>query len=422
MKQMIRKLTAITAAAITAASMTATGNLTTSAYSVTDNPNAERGYYRNLQNYNTRYRGYWWETASQQVNMPVFDRNFNPNGKYLIFKNAENYHVVGTLLRKSGNNKGFSLDNNDDLMDLKMYVDAMLCQNGRYQDQTLDLIYSESSNPNNNEFGLRMYDPTHYYLKSLLNQIKLEDFSVNNNTGAYSGKLRLYDNYISGMQVWYAEGTNDYNPNNTTFYATNLKKYVEDDDYYNICSEISFSGKLPFKPNTLYFSSAQSKTILNDIKITYNSSNVDEPETYYTTNNFMKTYTKNTNGLYTGYLDGNTLHTEISGQAKTNFNNNKFVCAKASGNTLYIYIGKNNSVADSRWNTAWGETKLNAFLNSTGWKDGFAHNTWVVNWLNSHNNSNCTVKFMYDCTTSYTGNMFYNCTASYFRNTKLGLR
>ena len=421
MKHMLRTLTAMTAAALTAASMTVTGSLSASAYSVHDNPNNPVGYYQNLQNYNTTgVRGYWWETARDQANMPVFDRSFDPSGKNLIFKNSENYHVVATLLKKNGNNNGFSID---DLYSLKAYVDRMgPISTDRNSSMALDLIYSEANNQNDNEFGLRIYDPSHYYLKSVLNQLKLEDYSINNDTGAYSGKLRLYDHHILGMGVWYAEGVNGYSANKTTFYPTTLKKYDIEDIIYGIYSEISFSGKLPFKPNTLYFGSAQSKTILNDIKITYEGSWNDRPETYYTTNAFKKTYTKNNNSNYAGYLDGNTLHTEISGQAKTNFNNNKFVCAKASGNTLYIYIGKNNTVADNRWNTTSGETKLDAFLNSTGWKDGFSHNSWVVNWLNNHNNSNCTVKFMYNCTTSYTGNMFYNCTASYFRNTKLGLR
>lgn len=415
MKQIIRKLTAITAAVITAASMTAPCNLTASAYTVTDNPNAPRGYYRNLQNYNTTGAfGYDWETAEKQANLPVFDSSFNPNGKYLIFKNADNGHVVGTLLRDNGSNNGFSFDN---IVRLKNYFNSMHCQNGRYQDQVLDLIYLRSSNPNVNEFGLRMYDPTHYYLTSILDEMKLEDFSMNNDTGTYSGKLRLYDHYIRNWGVWDGgPGIYQSDDNLTLFTGSYLKK--NNSSRHPFYSELQFSGKLPFKPNTLYFSSAQSKNILNDLKIDVDG-NVNH---CYKTNAFKQTYTKNTNGLYTGYLDGNTLHTEISGQAKTNFNSNKFVCAKASGNTLYIYIGRNKSVPDNKWNTTWGEAKLNAFLNSTGWKDGFVHNTWIVNWLNSHNNSNCTVKFMYDCTTSYTGNMFYNCTASYFRNTKLGLR
>ena len=289
---------------------------------------------------------------------------------------------------------------------------------------TLDLIYKRSNDPNVNEFGLRMYDPTHnnYYLESVLNDLTLEDFTLNADTGAYSGKLRLYDHYILDMNACFNRAT--YRSDFTTNFGFTkiIKNNGSNSRRHPFYSEMQFNGTLPFKPNSLYFTSAQSYTILDNLNITYNGSNNSDPNTYYTTNAFKQTYTKNTNGLYTGYLDGNTLKTEISGSAKTNFNNNKFVCAKASGNTLYIYIGKNTSVPDSSWNTEWGETKLNAFLNSTGWKDGFKHYTWVVNWLNNHNNSNCTVKFMYDCTTSYTGNMFYNCTASYFRNTKLVLR
>ena len=91
MKQIIRKLAAITAAAITAASMTAAVSLPASAYGVHSNPNVPKGYYGNLQNYNTTgVPGYWWETAEDQVNMPVFDRNFDPLGKTLVFKNAQN--------------------------------------------------------------------------------------------------------------------------------------------------------------------------------------------------------------------------------------------------------------------------------------------------------------------------------------------
>lgn len=408
MKHFFRKLTALSAAAITAVSMMTATGFGASAYSVgNDNIN-----YLTL---GKGCNGKYWHTKQQQeayplITLKLMQSNLLQNGKLTCTIHETGFYGDPTGIDIFGI-VDESIIRNGYVSNARQYLDKLYVQSDRNHKYGVALIHENHAQGVRN-FALRMYpENTAYYTigSNLIKYMELSDYSYNANTGVYSGNFILEENYILGMKLSCSDGM-------TKFDDPVLMYDDEWDDLYTV---IHFSGKVkyPDQGKILFNTGVTngSYSILNNLKITYNSGS-------YTTNNFVKTISKSEmNNNYQGMLDGNTLNTKISGTNKTNFNKSNFLCAKASGNTLYLYVGQNVNVPDNRWRTATGAVKLDAFLNSTGWKTALPHNTWIVNWLNSHNNVNCTVRFMCNSTKNYTGNEFHHCTASEFRNNILGI-
>ena len=426
MKHIYRKLTALAAAAITAVSaLSATGLTAEAFYPSYSGPNHSSSldhmdidpnewndflaYVNTLPSYaRGSVKGavaHSVEGERYQKLYPCFSRSF------LLNQSNANVTITPTLPTSYGTNttwfctfdstvagvnKLSLLRSNSDKLTVKTV------RRGTTENFGLLVEYVMGGTPN--KFAARLmndYYMQHYYLDDLY--LDPETFSLNQSTGQYTGKFILEDYYIAGMRLSCSDGR--------TSFGTPVLKWDGDYEYGTFHTEIPFSGTIPFKTDgTLYFSSAQTCTILNNLKVTYNGC-----QTPMTTNVFQKSYTKLNNSTYQGYLDGNTLHTAISGTPKNNFLNTKnFVCARTSGNNLYISIGEKN-ITIPEFQKAYGQQKLDIFL-SYGWKDGFAHNTWVQNWLNSHPGTNARVYFYYNATSTYSGKYMCDITSDAFKN------
>ena len=392
-KTIIRRIAAISAAAITA--MSAAG-MTASAYTVNTN-SGSIGYYQNLKNYNTTgVIGYYWETVEDQANMPEFRSSFNPAGRTLKYKNAADYQVMGSIHPSVGTI--------DSLTAVRQYIDKINMTDFNNKPYALNLIYHHSRTANT--LGLRAYDPGYSTIRYTLDGY-VSSFTLDPATGQYSGTIRWDDCYLAGMKLSCSDGR-------TTFSAPNLIKRGSGSHPLGYTTEFTFSGTIPFRTDgAVYFASAQTCTILNDLKVTYNGCG----QNAYVTNRLKKTYTKNNNTVYTGILNSTSMTTVAydyyGGQYATHFKNNRFDAVKVSGSTLQMCLGTNVTLpANSGWTTAVYKNKLQILLNC-GYKDAYSHNTWLLNKLNS--GSITKVQFFWNSTTAWTGNKYYECTPAEFK-------
>ena len=393
MKHFCKKLIAVTAAVMTMAS----ASLTANAYYLgrVDSPHPINA----LDNDYTTYggSGYVWNTLIAQQGLPVFDR------QYLLHKEG-----VGAVAIRSGRygqsthmfaTLDWSIADIEALSRTKMYVDRLRAQNNQGDKFGLQLEYEPYSNEDLNQFGLRLMG--WYHAKTTLSNFKLTNYQYNASTGYYSGDLCLDGYYFAGLKVSCSDGI-------TEFEKPVLVKNSTGDDFI---TKVHFSGwvTLP-ETGSLLFSNSSTRTcnILTDVKFRYTN---DDPNNLCVLTKFKKSYSRtySTNSVFTGLLDGNTLHTTISGSMKTNFQNKNFLAAKSSGTTLYICAGSNLSIPNPDWNN-YGENKLKALL-SCGYKDAFKHNTWVMGNIDGYSQ----IVFCSGATTTSRGSSYYTCTPAKFR-------
>lgn len=412
MKHIYQKLTAIAAAAITAVSALSATGLTASAYGAPKHlqngdlylNGTQQAAYNNLSSYAKNLFSHVWNSNSLQKAYPSYSlsdlngRNIKETLPYNSFHGWGSSESVFCTL-------DFSAAPFNNLAQVKLSADKFFIRKRQSNDslQPLASVLEYDAEAEKNHFAIRLLNE--YNTNNLLSQIQLEDFTLDRETGKYSGKFVLYDYYIAGLKAICFD------------YLTKFEEPVivlEDDEY--IKTELSFSGKIPFKTDgTLYFGNKQSCTILKNLTFLNNAYYAGGAYASYYTRKFEQTYDRLYNNVYAGYLDGNTLHTAISGTPKNNFLNTKnFVCARTSGNNLYISIGEKN-ITIPEFQKAYGQQKLDIFL-SYGWKDGFAHNTWVQNWLNSHPGTNARVYFYYNATSTYSGKYMCDITSDAFKN------
>ena len=393
MKHFCKKLIAVTAAVLTMSS----AGLTANAYYLgrADSPHPINA----LDNDYTTYggSGYVWNTLIAQQGLPVFDR------QYLLHKEG-----VGAVAIRSGRygqsthmfaTLDWSIADIEALSRTKMYVDRLRAQNNQGDKFGLQLEYEPYSNEDLNQFGLRLMG--WYHAKTTLSNFKLTNYQYNASTGYYSGDLCLDGYYFAGLKVSCSDGI-------TEFEKPVLVKNSTGDDFI---TKVHFSGwvTLP-ESGSLLFGSSSTRTcnILTDVKFRYTN---DDPNNLCVLTKFKKSYSRtySTNSVFTGLLDGNTLHTDINSWMKTNFQNNNFLAAKASGNTLYISTGSSISIPKPQWNS-YGETKLLALL-SCGYRDAFKHNTWVMGHIDQYS----SIVFCSGATTTSLGSSYYTCTPAKFR-------
>ncbi len=417
MKHIIGRLTAVSAAAITAFSMMTAAGLTAEALS-TNNWISSTAQLSTLRNTNSSSLGYGFYTENDQYGLPKFAKVFlnSQSSIDVAVKPTSNY---GRDLRFFG-----LLDTNiawrlADVAQVRAYVDKFAVKNQSGQYFSVQLVYGANNiieelegetTPVMYDYGMRLFEQGSQ-AGDPMSGMRLENYTYNSSTGVYSGDF-VRTGYIAGTRLSCSDGL-------TTFSTPVLRKVAGSD--YDFESVIHFSGKVQY-PNQgeIRFNTGIANgdyQILTNLKATYSGGHL----TTATTNQFKKTISKaEMNNTYNGMLTDSTLKTVITGYNKTNFNNKNFVAAKTSGNILYICIGQNIAGHSCpQWNNGTGLDKLNGFL-STGGKDAFKHNTWLVNWLNSHNSSNYTVKFMYNATKTGTGTQMYQCTPSVFK-TMLGI-
>lgn len=393
MKHFCKKLIAVSAAVMTMAS----AGLTANAYYLgrSDSPHPISA----LDNDYTTYggSGYVWNTLVAQQGLPVFDR------QYLLHKPGVNAVTIqsGRYGRSTTMfaTMDWSIADIDALTKTQMYVDRLRVQNDQGDKFGLQLEYEPYSNEDLNQFGLRLMG--WYHAKMSLSGFRLYNYQYNASTGYYSGDLCLNGYYFAGLNVSCSDGI-------TEFEKPVLVKNSTGDDFI---TKVHFSGyvTLPESGSILFGgSSTRTCNILTNVKFRYTN---DDPNNLYVTNMFKKSYsqTYSVNSVFSGLLDGNTLHTEISGWMKTNFQNKNFLAAKSSGTTLYICTGSNLSIPNPQWNNS-GETKLKALL-SCGYKDAFKHNTWVMGNIDGYSQ----IVFCSGATTTSRGSSYYTCTPAKFR-------
>ena len=195
MKHTFRRLTALTAAAVTLMSVAA---IPASAYNVTNSN------YTNLTyNYSLTYGGYCWSTAAQQNSMPLIKASFLNSRNKVTVQGAGSYSLSTKMcaLLDTDIISRSRLQNTQQALKARKQIDkisAKAKENGTKFG--LKLEFQEDYGSDLKEFGLRYLDD--YYLRSYIaDYMYLDDFTVDDTTGEYSGRLYFDDLYIAGMRV-----------------------------------------------------------------------------------------------------------------------------------------------------------------------------------------------------------------------------
>lgn len=438
MKHMIGRLTAVSAAAITAFSMVTAAGMTAEALTVTsstnfssldidknlwgkdtDSPEEDTflNYLKKIPSSSARssVKGSFCRTLSNswyEKLLPEFDKTQTLPSKIDITVEpklptafGQNTTYFCTFDNATANLSTIENNSARKLMD-KITVKTKQ-KSGSIDNYGLLIEYYNPCYSEGNHFAGRLYSDdlmkTRY-----LDKMYLAGFNLDEETGHYIGAFVIPDYYVAGLRL---SSTDDC----THFYEPMIRKDPYGD---GIRTEIHFYGDLNFATDgRLYFSGGKTYNLLRNLKITYNGC-----QTPIVKNNWVRIYEKNANGTYTGMLTDNTLKKIIDADDTSNLNNFKdsnFFGIIESGKTLYICVGK-NVVKGTHWKNSYGDNKLNVLLNENGYKTAFQHNTWLVNWLRTHNSTDYTIKFTENATPSSKGSMFYDCSAVTFKN-KLGV-
>ena len=408
MKHIVRKLTAITAAAITAVSA---AGMTASAYSVADN----YAYTHLTWGGGSTYSPYANSTVAEQNAHPCFKialwaqtnhiaskfkKAYTWGDHQSIFANLDTYFNRYEL-------EGTNQQNSENFTIVRRFADKISVQeqSGKYYPCVLSYRYYLQGN-NLSKYSLEFWDVNKLNTEVFINSEETVLSSYNRETGEYSGYLDFDTTYYPvGLQASCSDGLTVFDE--PVIYKVN--KYNS-----KVSFKIPFHGKVKYPDNNdVYFRTGESNSgyysILTNLKFTYNHGTLS-----YNMNSEPITLSKATiNSLYYGIMDSTSVTTHArnyyGGQYATHFKQNRFEAVKVNGSTLQIFIGKglNNELSASGWNNAYGETKLRAFL-SMGYRTAFDYNTWLQNKLSS--SSITKVQFFWNSTTTSIGNSFYECT------------
>jgi hypothetical protein len=279
------------------------------------------------------------------------------------------------------------------------------------------------------DYGMRMLEGP--YLNDILRKFTVSDttnlnYNYIKQRGYFEGYVYLKNYYVAGMRL---SSSDPY----TSFDEPVLEPNPDDIGFR---TKVRFTVRNPEIEKTILFSSSTVSTagynkydVLKDVKITCNGSGTQSNyiDSYSSTNIGKKTlsvpksefYERNNNyqGLIRCYAYPDDLLREVEGSDKEYFENNDFVAAKRSGNTIYIYIGKKynhylkgidlNGDRKDDWSQS-SITKFNGFFNTMG-RDKLGH----CRWLRAQLSTATRVYFYSDATpNSYSNSSFYNCYAS----------
>ena len=378
----MKKLTKVIAAVSAAAMLAVPANMSAFAYRV----DTGKSFSNPLINYDTSAgRGQQWQYYSVQKDIPALTRTIlEAKGKYTY------YSTTDTRCNEYGNCDIFALLPLDvattaTINNARSYIDNLSVKSKTGGYYALSLEYEDVSNTYDHsirpsirvkndacDYALRMLEGP--YLQDILNHFYIDspndiNYGYIKSHNGYTGNIYLDDHYIAGMRL-----------SSSDIYTTFDEPVLEEKpDGYGFRTKITFHISNPVPTPTVYLgmsgSNSGSRTFefLKDLKLTCNGDQSSGVSSYIKVGGISKktitvpysdyrTYNNNYDGLIScpGFI------TNLKNYDRQLFLDSRFNAYKRSGNTIYIYTGKNAGIGDPGWLNGSGSTKFEAFLRNGG--------------------------------------------------------
>ena len=245
MKHSLRRFIAVSAAALTMISALPVAGLKASAYGLPDcSSNGEldltKHQYNTAYNWMSRYEkncfNYIWSTSAYQNVYPSYMSSDLDGLSSYTATIAQNTHLGWGKNTQIFCTLASEIATISDLNKTKIYTDKFnICKRiSEKKVQPLSAVLEYDEDASANRFAIRLLD--NYYTGQLLDSMRLEDYTFNDYSGKYSGKIVLYDHYIAGMEI-----------SSSDIWTTFGEPVIVEDDGF-IQTEIPFEGTLP-SPN-----------------------------------------------------------------------------------------------------------------------------------------------------------------------------
>lgn len=419
----MKKLTKVIAAVSAAAMLAIPANMSAFAYLVEPS-----GFSNPLVNRDTSAgRGQQWQYYSIQTEMPVLkDTLLSEKGNFTYFA------TVDREGKEYGNCDTFALlpldvATSENINNARSYMDNITVKSkakGNYYAAVLE--YSNVSKVNTHrkrpsitpnldacDYGIRMLAGPN--LQNILNNFYIDspndiNYGYIKSHNGYTGNIYLDDYYVAGMRL---SSSDPY----TTFETPVLEEKSSGGSFR---TKITFHISNPVPTPTVYLgmsgSNSGSRTFefLKDLKLTCNGDQSSGVKSYIKVGGISK---KTISVPYSDYIAYNNNYdgliscpgfiTNLKNYDRQLFLDNRFNAYKRSGNTIYIYTGKNAGIGDPGWLNGSGSTKFEAFLRNGG-RDIMGHCSSLRTYLQNAT----TVVFYSGATPSSVGTRYYSMSAS----------